>query len=455
MKKIFASMGLAAAGTATLHAAYAPDVETGDTKRWGISGTLSGFYDTNPDTVHSGRRDTVGAEISPSFEMNLPLQQTELGMKYTYGLYYYQYRQDSGQDPYDQTHQFDLWVDHAFNALWKVRVQDTVVVAQEPEVLTTGAVSVPQRVSGNNIVNSGSITLDTSWSRLFSTSLSYNNTLTSYENGGATVTPPLGGGGVGVPPFLFPAPPGTPFAGSVATSYAGTLDRIDQSIGLELQWHLAMETVFSVGYSFGMTDYTGDEPVAVAVTSPTTYTTYFSDSRNSRSHTGYVGIQHNLLANLALTARAGVTYTDYYNDPNATSSVGPYGNLSLIYTYGPGCYAQLGFMQTRNATDEVGINSSGQITQDQESSIVYASINHQITSRLTGSVVGHFQYSTYNNGQFNSQSSEFYNAGVNLSYAFNRHLAGNVGYNVDYYTTPVPGQNYSRNRVYIGVTATY
>jgi hypothetical protein len=297
--------------------------------------------------------------------------------------------------------------------------------------------------------------VDTSWSRLFSTSLSYGNTLTKYDSSGATVTPPLGGGGPGVPPFAFPPPPGTPFAGSVGTSYAGTLDRIDQAFGLELQWHVATETMFSVGYSFDMVNYTGDEPVAVVVTSPTTYKTYFSDSRNSRSHIGYVGIQHNLLSNLMLSARAGVQYTDYYNDANSTSSLGPYGSLSLVYTYGPGCYAQIGFDQTRNATDEIGINSSGQITQDQESSIVYASINHQITSKLKASVVGHFQNSTYYNGQFNSQSSQFYNGGVNLAYDFARHFTGNIGYNIDYYTTPVPGENYSRNRVYVGVTVSY
>jgi hypothetical protein len=230
---------------------------------------------------------------------------------------------------------------------------------------------------------------------------------------------------------------------------------MDQAIGLELQWHVAMETVLSVGYSFDMVNYTGDEPVAIAVTSPTTYKTYFSDSRDSRSHTGYVGIQHNLLSNLMLNARAGVQYTDYYNDPSATSSLGPYGSLSLVYTYGPGCYAQIGFDQTRNATDEIGINSSGQITQDQESSVVFASINHKITSKLTGSVVGHFQNSTYNNGQFNSQSSQFYNGGVNLAYDIARHVTGNVGYNIDYYTTPVPGENYSRSRVYVGLSVSY
>jgi hypothetical protein len=115
----------------------------------------------------------------------------------------------------------------------------------------------------------------------------------------------------------------------------------------------------------------------------------------------------------------------------------------------------LGVTQSRNTTTLVQINSSGQITQDQESTVVYGSINQLLTPKLTGSLVGHYQYSVYNDGFYNSQSAEFYNLGVNLSYAFNRHFSSDLGYNFDWYTTPVPGQEYTRNRVYLGVTATY
>ena len=71
------------------------------------------------------------------------------------------------------------------------------------------------------------------------------------------------------------------------------------------------------------------------------------------------------------------------------------------------------------------------------------------------SLVGRYQYSIYNGGGFNNRSSEFYNLGLNLAYAFNRHFSSDVGYNFDWYTTPVSGQGYTRNRVYLGVTATY
>jgi uncharacterized protein (PEP-CTERM system associated) len=135
--------------------------------------------------------------------------------------------------------------------------------------------------------------------------------------------------------------------------------------------------------------------------------------------------------------------------------LGPYADASLIYTYASGSYVQLGVTQSRNATDTVQVDNQGHITQDQESTVVYGSINHPLTPKLMGSLVGHYQYSVYHNGQFNSQSADFYNLGLNLSYAFNRHFSSDIGYNFDWYTTPVPGQGYTRNRVYLGVTATY
>jgi uncharacterized protein (PEP-CTERM system associated) len=155
--------------------------------------------------------------------------------------------------------------------------------------------------------------------------------------------------------------------------------------------------------------------------------------------------------------KAGIQYVDYYNPPthvSSTSQLSPYANLSATYTYLPGSYVQFGFTQTRNATDVIAI-SGGKVTLDQESSIIYAVLNHQITPRLTGNVVGNIQYSTFNGGLYGGQSQTWYTLGLNLAYAFNPHVSAEVGYNYDYLTSNVPGQNYDRNRVYLGVTGTY
>jgi len=471
MKNFFIYLGLAAAGTASLHAAYTPD-STDNSKMWSLAATLRGFYDDNYDTVPN-KKGSFGFEVNPSFSLSMPLQQTEIGLRYNYGLYYYQTRKSDGQNPIDQTHQFDVWLDHAFTPRWEAKVKDTVLVTQDP-VLSAVGTATPQRVNGNNIANTFTASLHTDWTRLFSTELTYGNSFYDYENSGATGINP-----VGTPPTLYspfplpgysfvPAPP-APLAGYynggpafVSPSYAGLLNRVEQNISLDLQWHVTPMTMVFIGYQFGLVNFTGNELIAFSQTFPYDSSTpastpkpVYSSSRDSLSHYGYVGGNHQFLENLTGSLRAGVQYTTYYNDPNATSSLGPYGDASLIYTYASGSYAMIGVTESRNATDTVQVNSSGQITQDQESTVVYASINQPLTPKLMGSVVGHYQYSIYHNGQFNSQSAEFYNVGLNLSYAFTRHLSSDVGYNFDWYTTPVPGQGYTRNRIYLGVTASY
>ncbi len=430
MKKIFVSVGLIAAGTASLQAAYAPDMgnSMAASKIWSVAGTLRGFYDDNYTTASSGpNRGSFGYEVSPQIDLNTALQQTELGARFIYGAYFYQERKNLGQNPWDQTFQSDLWVDHAFTERWQGRVQDSFVVGQEPELLDPNT-SVPTRTDGNNLRNTGTVSLNTIWTRLFSTQLAYENTFYDYQNSGTTVG-------------SFP---------TVGASLAGELNRIEQTISLDLQWAVAPETVAFVGGALGLVDYTGNEPIAQI--GPTTF--LFSDDRNSRSYFGYVGASHSMLANLSFVGKVGVQYTDNYNSSSGTS-LNPYADLSLIYTYLPGSYAQVGFTETQNATDQVNPASNGSIALFTQSSTVYASLNHQLTPKLLGTVIGRWQHSVYNGGAFDNQADDYYSLGVNLSYAFTQHLSAEAGYNLDNLQSDIPGNNYTRNRVYLGVSAAY
>src|ERR1700722_12621078 len=197
MKKLFFFVGLAAAGSASLHA-YAQDLGSMQTtKIWSASATLRGFYDDNYTTSSDGNKQgSAGYEVSPSVGLDVPLQQTEIGLRYTYGLYYYQERRNQGNDPYDQSHQVDLWLDHAFTERWQVKVADTFAVGQEPTLLNPsgGPSALPLRVNGNNIANNGNITLNTDWTRLFSSVLTYNNGFYDYQNHGGSPADPSDAG---------------------------------------------------------------------------------------------------------------------------------------------------------------------------------------------------------------------------------------------------------------------
>ena len=93
MKKLFVSVGLAAAGTAGLQISSAYALDALDQNMWNVSASLRGFYDDNYDTL-SNKRGSYGFEVSPTIGFSIPMQQTEFGMRYTYGLYYYEDREN-------------------------------------------------------------------------------------------------------------------------------------------------------------------------------------------------------------------------------------------------------------------------------------------------------------------------------------------------------------------------
>jgi hypothetical protein len=426
MKKIAVSVGLVAVGTASLHAAYTLGSDSmQSTKIWSLSGSLRGFYDDNyttgAGTTASPKRGSYGFEVSPSISLNVPLDQTDIGVRYTYGLYFYQDRLNlhPSQNPVDQTHQLDLWVNHAFTESWQISLQDSFVSAQDPSLVNGGT---PLRTEGNNINNVGSLKLDTQWTRLLGSEFGYQNTFVDYQDHNGTVAAP---------------------------SYSGLLDRDENLAWLDLNWQLTPTFKPLVGYKFGLVNYTGDEPIAPGSV---------SDNRDSRSQYFYIGAEYDPLSNLLISVEAGGQYVDYYHPApglSSTTQIEPYANLSATYTYLPGSYVQAGFTQTQSATDVSAPTASGQVTESLNTSTGYASINHQFSPKLTASAIGKVQYSTFNEGQFADSTEKWYSLGLNLAYNFNNHVSTEIGYNYDDLVSNVPGQKYDRNRVYVGVTATY
>jgi hypothetical protein len=478
MKKFFVSAGLVALGAAGLQTAIADGVDVAAPRNWSVSGTLRGFYDDNYN-ITGNAKGSFGIEASPSVSFHLPLQQTDIGLRYTYGAYYYQDRDAAGLNPFDQTHQVDFWLDHAFTERWRVKVTDTFASGQEPELIGPVSPSAPTgvnyRVNGDNIANHGSIALSTDWTRLFSTELTYNNGFYDYDNSGAALSPgttltPSAAGALGSPGWS-PGWQQLNGAGSGGASLAGLLNRVEQSVSLDLKWALQPETTVFIGYQLSWVNYTGNEPISVVNSADPISRTpllfanpptgqrsfvYHSSDRDSLTHYGYVGIEHQFTANLSGTLRGGASFTDSYNDPLfPTTSWAPYVDLSLQYTYLPGSYVQIGFTHDINSTDQVAPNTAGQLTQYAESSVLYADINHKITSKLTATVIGRMQYSTYQGGAASSDDETDYSLGVNLTYQFTQHFSADAGYNYDNVVTSIAGYSYSRNRVYLGLTANY
>jgi hypothetical protein len=467
MKKFFVSTGLAAISAAGLQSALAAGLDSVSPKAWSISGTLRGFYDDNYN-ISNTKKGSWGGEVAPTVSVNLPLRQTDMGIRYNYGLYYYNDRDSLGLNPFDQTHQVEVWLDHAINEQWHVKLTDTFAVGQEPDLLQgSGAQAVQYRINGNNMANHANVSLDTQWTKMFGTSLHYGNDFYSYDNKGTTVTDtasfPAGVYSVYNIPgnHLFGNDP-TQFAqlSGTGASLAGLLDRVEQSIGLDLNWTLNPETIFGVGYDFSWANYTGNEPVAVfnylLPGSIQQSYIYSSSSRDGSSHNIHASLKRQLTANVDLSLLVGAAYSDNPNDPfNHSQTLSPSADLSLSYTYSPGCYVQIGGSHSQSATDAIQPGAKNGITQFQNASVVYVDLNHRITDKLSATLIGRFQYTTFEDGLASSADEEDYNFGLNLTYLINRHFSADLGYNFDDLVSGLNGRSYVRNRVYMGMTANF
>jgi hypothetical protein len=437
MKKIVASVGLAALGASALQTASAQALASPDaSKPWSVSATLRGFYDDNtsssPNDMSVGDRDSFGFEVSPSAAVTWALQQTTINLGVLYSLKYYDTKPPGSADHDDQALTFNVGLSHAFSEQVKVQVSDSFVVGQEPDLLRAGdAYSTFQRASGDNIRNAASLGLDAQFTPVLGLGFGYDNNYYDYDD--ETVTY------------------GAAF-GEVIPSLSGVLDRMEHRAHLEGLYSLAPETKLLLGYRFMEFDYSGDQPISGYWWDPSTLVN--SDARSSRTHTAYLGAQHNFTPQFSGSARAGVSVTDYFNDDNADESWTPYVNATLQYSYAPGSRVQGGISYDRNASDVVGLYGNGSYTLDAESLVVFAAVNHQIDPRLIGSLVAQFQNSSYNGGTYDSECEQFYTVGVNLEYKFNEFFSGHIGYNYDRLESDL-GRTFDRNRVYIGVTATY
>jgi hypothetical protein len=441
MKKIIISASLAALGVASLQAANTTGLTaTEQAKPWSVSLSLRGFYDDNYATMNAHRADGVrpddsfGVDVSPSFSLNFPMDQTLFSAGYTYGMRYYEGRgvDASGhRNPIDQSHQANVKLIHNFTEDYKLDVSDTFVVAQEAELLTqANQAGVPltnlMRANGNNIHNMGAINLTGQVTRQLGFLAGYSNNLYDYDD----------------------------------PAYQALLNRMEHMITLNLRWQLQPETVGILGYQFGLIDQTSEKGLpGIFVGGVPAYMS--PEVRNSRSHYFYVGADHTFNPQFTGSVRVGMQYTEYPNAGEArasgvnfeNSNLSPYADANITYNYLPGSTAQLGVKHTRVQTDMLAL--------DQEATTMYAAVNHMITAKLTASLIGQYQIGTLNAFQTspgatsNSYVENYFLLGANLGYQINQYLKAEAGYNFDRVDSDVNERSFSRNRVYLGLRASY
>lgn len=434
MNKILASTGLVALSAASLQAA-APGYGSPDSaKPWSLTTALRGFYDSN-STTSQDEEESFGVGLELGAGYNWTNDQSFLGFDYTYGLKWYEARESGSTD---QSHKFGVKFDHAFSERSSLSVKDTLTYSNQPRVDDGGA---PQeqvlRTERNNLRNRANVDFTAQLTPLLGVGVGYQNSFHDYDQDAGDVHDPL----------LNPNGVNSP-------SYSQLLDRMEHLFIFDTRWQLLPETVFIAGYTLGLTGY--DDSDAYFVADPALGATLVSpDWRDKTSHFAYVGADYNASSRVNATVKLGVEISDYTDlptgsgfDDNITS---PYADASVSYLYNPGSYLLFGYRHIRNATDL-------QI-QDAESDVVYLSVTHRVTPKLSANGLLQFQFSQFEDypvaGAFGEIDDTYITAGVSLSYMINEMLSTEFGYNYDNSDSDIATRDYDRHMVYTGIRATF
>ncbi len=421
MKKIIASAGLVAVGAAGLQAQNYGDLTPEQAaKRWSVSAAVRGFYDDNYTTRPSGslKRDSFGVEISPSAQVNLPLETSFFSLSYIYSALYFE---DRDKDSWDQSHDVRLTFDHRFTERYRVNLRDQFVYSVEPTLLSQqGTVTAPLRADAEGLHNRALLTFDAELTRLWALRLSYANDYYDYQDSG----------------------PG---------SYSALLDRDEHSIRVDPRYILAPDTTVFAGYEFGYRDYLSSEFLNPLFTAPGDPR---GTDRDTVSHAFYVGAEHKFTSQLTVEGRVGAKYREYTElDENDTK---PYVDVVGTYTYLPGSNVKLGVKYDNNATDVALAGSNpGDVTLDQDTVTGYLSVNHRITALLTAGLLAQYQHSVYNGGPTDGDSDDYLTMALNVAYKLHKNWTVEASYFLDYLTSDLNGRDFTRNRVFAGARFTY
>jgi len=433
MKKIAASVGIIALGASALHAAETSTLNSmQQTKAWSVSASLRGFYDDNV-AAQANKTDSVGVQISPSVNFGIAGEQTSFNVGYDFTARYYDKQAPGRTDKSDYTHAFNADLSHAFSPRLDILASESFVIGQEPDLLRDPASTQP--IDGDNIRNFASVELNFAATQLLGFSFGYNNSYYDYAD-----------------EVVFFAPPTV----VTAASNSGLYDRMEHLLRFDSRWKLSPQTTGIIGYNYGQAGYNGDQPIAgdTTIAPGLPGGVVLSDFRDSRTHTFYVGAEHDFNNTLSGLVKIGAQHTDYFNDPSGESQWSPYIEGSLRYMYQTTSSIDIGIRHNRTAGNDAG-GAGATFVRDMASTTVYGSIRHALAAKLFVTGNATIQQSTYNapGSVIDDQSFLFYQLGLDLSYEFNPNLSAHIGYNYDQLDSDLVGRDYERNRVYLGLTA--
>ena len=170
MNRKIVTLGVAAFGVAGLQAADAGKI-------WEVTGSLRGFYDDNYTTSPEDlAEESWGIEVSPGINLTIGEgTDLEFSAGYAFGIRYYEDRETDNED---YGHELGISLNKAFSDTSVLQLSDSLVIAQEPEILNGGT---PLRTEGDNLRNTFSAAYRQILSGNIEAELGYGNSMFDYD----------------------------------------------------------------------------------------------------------------------------------------------------------------------------------------------------------------------------------------------------------------------------------
>lgn len=410
----------------------------GDDKPLLLSLGLKGFYDDNIFTRPSGPQkvDSFGFQVTPGIIYKISNGATSVSIGYSLDAKWYERRsRDSADstgavaqksDPWDYSHFIKANIKHRASDTLSFEASDSFAITREPVELLSGQIA---RSKADATFNYATIKGDIGLSDSFGLAVAYKNNLYDYSDLG----------------------------------YKAVLNRMENIPSIDLRYRVTPDVYGVLGYRYSVSTYDKSETLFTDNKGNLVH----SDARDSSSHFIYGGADWQASPVLSFAVRAGGEFTDYsnldkYHLNGSKSSTSPYADVSGKWAFQKDSYVNVGLRHQLNATDAVsptlGVSSSS-IILNQESTLLYAAVAHNFTPDFRVSVNGQYQNSVFKGGVADGQSENFYGFGIQFTYALTKYLAAEASYFYDDLSTSslpsLSSRGYARNRVFLGVRATY
>jgi len=377
-------------------AVYQPSQMPDPSRRWAVSLSLRQGFDDNANGSSVDKKGSATSIVEPRLYLNIPLDQTFIGLRYTYNMTYFW---DRAGDDVDQAHIADVLFSHRFNPRLTLNINDSMRYGVQPELVeSTISGPIVRRNEGDYWFNalSGSLTWSASRRWLLTLGEAWEHwEYTDEANADANNR--------------------DSFATSASAVY--TLDPVS-SLGVNVR--------------FGMNRYE---------------TAGADDERDSQSETLYLSYTHVFSPKLTAQIAGGGGFSQFGNGDNDFS---PYASASASYTYAPESTASLSLSYSFTVSDTASYRSSDTL-------VISPQISHRLSRKARVALgADYVRYDLQNpRAGFLLPSStveDAVRARVGFSYLFNRHLSADFNYYYERIWSDLGGRSYDRNRVSAGMS---